>query len=425
MPTLNTARDSARSHPVSNAYQVLEEHLQAGRLDPAEAMARHLLESNPDDPNAHVAWARIAALRGNVDEGIKRLERLLAQQPKFPSGLAWLAVMWGDKGDAERALLLARRAVSLGARVAQTDVMLGDDALTRGALDEALPYFDRAVAQNTRFAAGWVGRGRVHRAQGNLAEAEDAFARAVEAAPLRLDAWVNLVEVELEGGADDAAFDNLALALRAHPGHPKLLAIKHAAEQKKLEGDPLEGALADVRRLVTVGDVEGAQHALARISAQVGHDDRIVIVEVEIAAITGKGDLPGLINAANRIVRDRPTAWEPRAALGRILLRQSPLQNVRMGLAQCEEAWRTSGEHPRAGLFLFEAYAAAGKRAHALALGQKLAQGDSAEATLVRQLLGEVPSPEPFQPFFRGPAVDKPEVTAPGLAPATGDDDKK
>ena len=410
---------------MSSAHQVLEEHLQAGRLDPAEAMARHMLETNPDDAHAHVAWARIAALRGSVDEGIRRLERLLAQQPKYPMGLAWLAVLWGDKGDGERALLLARRAVALGARVAQTDVMLGDDALARGALDEASPFFDRAVAQNPRVAAGWVGRGRVQRAQGNLAEAEDAFARAVEAAPLRLDAWVNLVEVELEGGADDAAFDNLALALRAHPGHPQLLAIKHAAEQKKLEGDPLEGALAEVRRLVVTGDIDGALRALQRIAREVGHDDRITIVEVEIAAITGKGDLPGLINAANRIVRDRPTAWEPRAALGRILLRQSPLQNVRMGLAQCEEAWRTSGEHPRAGLFLFEAYAVAGKRAHALALGQKLSQGESAEATLVRGLLGEVPLPQPFEPFFRGPPVDKAEVTAPGLVPAAGDDDKK
>ena len=411
---------------MSSAHQVLEEHLQAGRLDPAEAMARHMLETNPNDPHAHVAWARIAALRGNVDEGIRRLERLLAQQPKYPSGLAWLAVLWGDKGDAERALLLARRAVALGARVAQTDVMLGDDALTRGALDEASPFFDRAVAQNPRVAAGWVGRGRVQRAQGNLAEAEDAFARAVEAAPLRLDAWVNLVEVELEGGADDAAFDNLALALRAHPGHPQLLAIKNAAEKKKLEGDPLEGALAEVRELIVTGDVDSAQRALAGIVAQVGMDDRITIVEVEIAAITGKGDVPSLINAANRIVRDRPTAWEPRAALGRILLRQSPLQNLRMGLAHCEEAWRTSGEHPRAGLFLFEAYATNGKRAHALALGQKLGKGSTAEATLVRGLLGEVPLPQPFEPFFKGPRVEGPEPSpldpkAPG---SQGDEDK-
>lgn len=411
---------------MSSAHQVLEEHLQAGRLDPAEAMARHMLETNPNDPHAHVAWARIAALRGSVDEGIRRLERLLAQQPKYPMGLAWLAVLWGDKGDGERALLLARRAVALGARVAQTDVMLGDDALTRGALDEASPFFDRAVAQNPRVAAGWVGRGRVQRAQGNLAEAEDAFARAVEAAPLRLDAWVNLVEVELEGGADDAAFDNLALALRAHPGHPQLLAIKNAAEKKKLEGDPLEGALAEVRELIVTGDVDSAQRALAGIVAQVGMDDRITIVEVEIAAITGKGDVPSLINAANRIVRDRPTAWEPRAALGRILLRQSPLQNLRMGLAHCEEAWRTSGEHPRAGLFLFEAYATNGKRAHALALGQKLGKGSTAEATLVRGLLGEVPLPQPFEPFFKGPRVEGPEPSpldpkAPGTQ---GDEDK-
>lgn len=98
-----------------------------------------------------------------------------------------------------------------------------------------------------------------------------------------------------------------------------------------------------------------------------------------------------------------------------------------MGLAQCEEAWRTSGEHPRAGLFLFEAYAAAGKRAHALALGQKLAQGESAEAALVRALLGEVPRPEPFEPFFRGPPVDPTASKAPAevTSPGQRDDDKK
>ncbi len=412
---------------MGNAHQVLEDHLRAGRLDPAEAMARHMLETNANDALAHVAWARIAAQRGSVDEGIRRLERLLTQQPKHPNGLAWLAVMWGDKGDNERALLLARRAVGLGARVAQTDVMLGDDALERGDLDEALSFFDRAVAQDARVAAGWVGRGRVQRARAQLAEAEDAFARAVEAAPLRVDAWVNLVEVELEGGADDAAFDNLALALRAHPGHPQLLAIKSAAEQKKLEGDPLEAALAEVRQQLVRGDAAGALHTLARITEQVGMDDRITIVEVEIAAITGQGDVPGLINSANRIVRDRPTAWEPRAALGRILLRQSALQNTRMGLAHCEEAWRTSGEHPRAGLFLFEAYAAAGKRAHALALGQKLAQGTGAEAALVRQLIGEVPYPEPFVPFFKGLPVEKSAPPAPAgpPVPVRGDDEKK
>src|SRR5262245_12154481 len=115
-------------------------------------MARHMLEANNEDPLAHVAWARISAARGNLDDGIKRLERLLAGNPKQPDALAWLAVLWADKGDQERALLLARRAVSLGAKVPANDVMLGDDALGRGVLDEALRFFDRAAQQHVKLA---------------------------------------------------------------------------------------------------------------------------------------------------------------------------------------------------------------------------------------------------------------------------------
>jgi tetratricopeptide (TPR) repeat protein len=401
---------------VSGAHQVLEEHLQAGRLDPAEAMARHMLETNPEDALAHVAWARIAAARGFIDEGIKRLERLLAAKPKQPEGLAWLAVLWNDKGDNERALLLARRAVSLGARVPQNDVMLGDDALQRGVLDEALRFFDRAVAQNAKLAAAWVGRGRVMRAQENLADAEDAFARAVEVAPLRIEAWVNLIEVELEGGADEAAADNLALALKAHPGHPALLALKAGAEAKRQQDDPVEGILAMIRQHVYNGDTDSALRQLHTMIEEYPGDPRAYIVEAEIAAVSGHGDIPNLVNTLTRMVRDRPTQWEPRAALGRLLLRQGPMQNVRMGVAHCEEAWRTSGEHPRAGLFLFEAYAVFDKRAHALALGQKLAKLEGPESTLVKQLIGEVSPPQPHVPF------SKPPITQPG---AEARDDEK
>jgi tetratricopeptide (TPR) repeat protein len=382
---------------MQGTYTVIEEHLTAGRLDPAEAMARHVLDQNADDPVALVALARVSAVRGNADDGIKRLEKLLAQDPKQPEALAYLAVLWNDKGDSERALLLARRAVGLGARVAQNDAMLGDDALLRGDLDEALRFFDRSVAQNAKLAVAWLGRGRVLRAQAQLADAEDAFARAVELAPLKVEAWVNLVEVEIDGGADDAAEDNLALALRAHPGNPELLAIKAREEQKKKRGDdPVEIALLTIRHQIYSGEIDAAQRGLWTLIDQFPGDSRTYVAEAELSAINGQGDIPQLINTLTRMVRDRPTQWQPRAALGRLMLRNGPMQNLRMGLAHAEEAWRTSGEHPRAGLFLFEAYAVFGKRAHALALGQRLSLTEGPEAALVRQLLVQLtPKPEP------------------------------
>lgn len=373
---------------MSGPHAVLEDHLNAGRLDPAEAMSRHLLEQNPDDVYAHIAVARILAARGYLDDAIRRLERLLAGRPRLPEALAYLAVLWSLKGDAERAMLLGKRANALGARVPQNDAMLGEAALERGAWQEAQALFDRAIQTNPKLSGAWLGRGKALRRRGELADAEDALARAVELAPLRVDAWIELVLTEKEGGAYEAAAENLALALKAHPGHPDLLALKHDEdERKRLEDDPVERALASIRSALWLGDVHGALRQLDALYETARGDPRLVVVEAEIAAVSGHGDVPNLVNTLMRITRERVTAWEPRAALGRLLLRASPMQNLRMGVAQCEEAWRTSGEHARAGIYLVEAYLAVGKRVHAHALAQKLGKAEGHEAEQARQIV--------------------------------------
>jgi tetratricopeptide (TPR) repeat protein len=370
-------------------YDVLEEHLRAGRLDPAEAMARHLLEADPGDAAAHVAYARISAARGLVDDGVLRLERLLAQNPRQPDALAWLAVFWRMKGDRERALLLARRAASLGSRVAQADAMLGDEALERGDVVEASAHYERAIGHGPKFARGFLGRGRVWWKKGELADAEEAFAKAVELDPRDLESWLALIDVEIEGGADDAADDNIALALKAHAGRPELLSRKAAQAEKKIKNDPVEQGLGPVRAALYEGDSDRALQLLDELVARHPDDARYLVVEAEVAAVTGVGDIPFLVNELTRVCRERATAWEARAALGRLMMRPGPLQNLRAGVAHCEEAWRTSGEHARAGLFLFEGYAMLGKRPFAIALGKRIAGGDSIEAGLVRGLLKE------------------------------------
>ena len=383
-------QDQAYNNPVASGnYDVLEEHLQGARLDPAEAMARHMLEQNPADATAHTAYARISAARGGVDEAILRLERLLAGNPRLPDALAWLAVFWRQKGDHDRALLLARRAASLGSKVAQADVMLGEEAVARGDVDEASAFFERAIGHGPRYARGYLGRGRVFQARAELADAEEAFAKAVELDPRDLECWLALIDVEIEGGADDAADDNIALALKQHAGHLGLVQRKKNQSSKKIENDPIERGLGPVRQALYVGDGSGAIRLLDELATEYPNDIRYLIVEAEIASVTGQGDIAFLVNELHRLCRERATAWEPRAALGRLLLRPGPLQNLRAGVAQCEEAWRTSGEHPRAGLFLFEAYSMLGKRPFAVALGKIIANGDSIEAGLVKQLLRE------------------------------------
>ena len=395
---------------MSGTQAVLEEHLVAGRLDPAEAMIRHLLQQNPLDIDAHIAAARLAGLRGRTDEAITRLEKVLSQKATHPTALAYLAVYWSQKGDGDRALQLSRRAATLGAVVAENDVLLGNSALQRGVLDEAGRFFLRATKKNRKLAAAWLGLGRTYRARGDLADAEDALARAVELSPHLLDAWVVLVGVELDGDADEAAAENLAQALRTHAGNKDLLALKARLEEKRASRtDPIDMAIGQIRESIYANNLDDATRKLYDLIDQAPGDPRLLIIEAELAAVSGQGDIPALINNLTRIVHNRPTAWESRAALGRLLLRNGPLQNLRLALAQCEEAWRSSGEHPRTGLFLFEAYATFGKRAYALALGRRLSGGDGPEARMARQIIKEIdptsdlteaaPDPLPFLPL--------------------------
>jgi tetratricopeptide (TPR) repeat protein len=374
---------------VATNHEVMEEHLQKGRLDPAEAMARILLEQNPADGEAHTAFARICAARGQLDDAITRLEHLLGQDPKQPLPLAYLALFWARKGDSKRGLSLARRAASMGAQVPASDVLIGDDALLRGDLAEATLYYERATAVRFPTAEAFYGKGSVHWKRKELAEAEDSFARAVELSPTHLGSWLALIDVEIEGGADDAADDNIAMALKSHAGHAELLKRKAERDQLRHKNDPIEAGLTPVRKCLYGGDVAAAFAALDALLEEHPEDPRYLIIEAEIAATCGQGDIPFLLNELNRGVRERPTDWQTRAALGRLQLRPGPLQNIRAAVSNCEEAWRTSGEHPRAGLFLFEGYGMIGKRAFAIAIGKRIIESapSALETPVIRSML--------------------------------------
>lgn len=68
-------------------------------------------------------------------------------------------------------------------------------------------------------------RARSLRARGQLRRAEAAFLEAIRSNPRRIEAWVELVELERRAGAHPAAERNLAEALRFFPGHAALQAL--------------------------------------------------------------------------------------------------------------------------------------------------------------------------------------------------------
>ncbi|MCP4502340.1 MAG: hypothetical protein GY822_20485 [Deltaproteobacteria bacterium] len=367
---------------------LVEQHLANSRLDQAESIARHAIAINAADVNAHVVLARVDAARGYVERAIESLEDLRKKYKTEPEPLAFVAHFEAARGNWERAIGLAFQCTAMGGEIPVSDVILGDAALKDGNTEEALELYHRALHNHQECAGAWHGRGKVMIAQDELAEAEDALANAVQYGPQLIQAWVDLVVLERDAGATDAAEENLSMALKLHPGQAEFLPLKASLDAIRQQ-DPLYAVVSETRELLREGDFEGARQKVMFLEAEHFEDERTFLARAEYAlGVEGaNSDIVPIIHDLNRLIREEPSQWEHKCALGRLFIRSSPLQNPRLAIAQCEDAWQISGQHPRAGIGLIEAWASGGKHIYAKALCEKLAAGEGWEADYARSLL--------------------------------------
>lgn len=360
-------------------------HLRAGRIDRATALLSHMAERSRDDIDVRVAACRLVAAKGGLREAIEELEVVVTEAPRHADAMAYLAGLVARAGDAGRALMLARRATERGARVPEAMVLLADDAIRAEQFEEALSLYSNALSLDDCIAPAWFGKGRAHLALNELVLAEESFVQGVTRDPTDVESWVTLVALELEAGAVDVARENLVLAMRAHPGAHRL---KELHERVVAESDPVDAGIARVRDAIYRGDIERARDVLDVLVDQNAGDPRVAVADAEIVLATeAKERIPELVHALMRLSRSTPMFWPGKAVLGRLLMREGPMFNLPLAVAQCEDAWRTSGEHPHAGLALVEAWAASGKRAYARALCTKIAALEGFEAERAKAIL--------------------------------------
>ena len=121
---------------------------------------------------------------GRQDEARRAFERAVELKPDYDLAIANLAVHWRDVGDIPRAENLARAALArksdkppLRALV----VLLAGLLRERGALDEAEPLYEQAIAMAPRASAGeWFNLGRVRAERDEVAGAREAYRRSFE-----------------------------------------------------------------------------------------------------------------------------------------------------------------------------------------------------------------------------------------------------
>jgi protein O-GlcNAc transferase len=178
---------------------------QAVRLSPTFVSAHHLLGilygERGDAARAADAFARVVALDprnarghnnlgnalrvlGRLDDARNAFERAVALKPDYALAIANVAVMWRDAGEVERAEALLKAALAppttgkppLRAIVVALAGLLRE----RGALDEALPLYEQAIAMAPSASAGeWFNLGRVYAERDEPERARDAYRRSV------------------------------------------------------------------------------------------------------------------------------------------------------------------------------------------------------------------------------------------------------
>ncbi len=274
----------------------------------------------------------------------------------------------------------------------------GYRALQQGRHQEAHRAFEAALQEDPKSADAMIGKAKVLEAVGQLGDAEETLMQAVQARPQHIQAWVALISLERKYGADQAAEENLSAALRVLPGQPEILALRPA--QSTVER-PFDSDRAAIRKALAEDRVDDA--LAMREKMTLAGADRLseLLADADIAAHTGQSRA-SVIHELTKVTRQEPHAWEPRVALGRLFLREGPMQNPRMAVAHCEDAFRISAEHPRAGIALVEAWSVAGKTAFALALCKRLAEGDGVEAEQARRILSPGGETESIAPGAGG-----------------------
>jgi predicted TPR repeat methyltransferase len=136
--------------------QAVELH-QQGRLEPAQALYRQVLELDPHRFDA----------------------------------LHLLGVIARQQGDAAGAIDLISRALTVDSTQAPPHCNLGVALLDAGRVEEALASHERALALNPSYALAWSNRGNALRRMARLDEALDSYQRALQIQPQYAEAHCN------------------------------------------------------------------------------------------------------------------------------------------------------------------------------------------------------------------------------------------
>lgn len=174
------------------------------------------------------------ALRQSVDVNDIALGHIL---------LGELLLSMGQNDGAEAELLKARAMTPAPDDEASIEAGLGNIAIRRERMEEALPHYRRVAEINPDYPGIWFNLGFAHRLSGHMDEAEASYQRAIQLEPADTRPYGELAAIYMNRPDEQKAREIIELGLRNNPNSAHLHAL-----------------LASI--LFTMGDRRGAQRQI-------------------------------------------------------------------------------------------------------------------------------------------------------------------
>lgn len=287
--------------------QAVELH-QQGRLDPAQALYRQVLDLNPRQFDALHLLGVIARQQGDAPTAIAlisqaieidghqpkahtnlgaalldagRAEEALASHERAIALLPGYAMAWSNRGNALRklgrpddALLSYARALEIEPTYAEAHcnraIVLQDQARYL----EALGAAEDALHIKDRYADAWFARGNALHCLRLLPDAVESFDRAIHLRPQWAEAYSAQGSSLFRLGEFEAALDSFDQALKLKPGH----------------------ALAHYHRGNALRSLARNDEAIAAYRAALAHGDNPETIAFALASL-GVGETPAVLPA--------------------------------------------------------------------------------------------------------------------------------
>jgi tetratricopeptide (TPR) repeat protein len=301
---------------ISTAAQQAQAHIQAGRIDKAEALLTPLAASQDCDAEIHHQLGLVYARQGRPSNA---LEQIAIARSKEPTSLEH-TLLYGrlllSLGRHEEGLSVLKAYPLLSDCPATVLTRFGDAMLEFGHAADAANTYRAAVERDSSAATACFKLAGALHALKRTQEAETAIRKAITLNPLFAEAHNNLGILLLSRSAISEAIQEFQIAISQKPEYAA--AYNNLGNAQKAAGDFASAEAAFRKALAVKPDYADALGSLAAVLKQV--DRKGEAIAIYRSALARSPGHPALLHGLANILAQDPTGGDEAIAMYRRLI---------------------------------------------------------------------------------------------------------